>query len=374
VEGIEEITSSANEGATNVLIELENGADLSKALDEIESRVGGIDTFPEQVERPTVSELQFRMGVMDVAIHGPLDERSLKTLGQQVRDEIARLPGVSQVDLSGTRPYEISIEVSEAALQSYGLRFDDVVSAIRRSSVDLPGGSVRTRSGEILLRTDNQAYRGAEFASIPLLTREDGSRVLLGQVARIVDGFEENVKRTVFDEEPAVFVQVYRVGEQQALVVAESVHAYLEEARKRMPEGVQLTVWNDSSQYLGDRIDMMLRNAQTGFVLVLILLALFLKLRVAFWVAMGLPISIAGALMAMPWFDIDINVLSVFSFIMALGILVDDAIVTGENIFTHQQREPGDPLGASIRGTQEVATPVVFGVLTTIAAFAPFAL
>ena len=374
VEGIEEITSSANEGATNVMVELEDGTDVSKALDEIESRVDGIVTFPEEIEEPIVSELQFRMGVMDIAIHGPLDERSLKTLGQRVRDEIARLPGVSQVDLAATRPYEISIEVSEAVLESYGLRFDDVVRAVRRTSIDLPGGSVRTRAGEILLRTDNQAYRGAEFESIPLLTREDGSRVTVGQVARVVDGFEENVKRTTFDGEPAVFVQVYRVGEQQALVVAETVHAFLEEARLEMPEGVSLTVWDDDSKYLGDRIDMMLRNARTGFVLVLLLLALFLKLRVAIWVAMGLPISVAGALMVMPWFGIDINVLSVFSFIMALGILVDDAIVTGENIYTHQERDPSDPLGGAIRGTQEVATPVVFGVLTTVAAFAPFAL
>ncbi len=374
VEGIEEITSSANEGATNILIELDPSADLSKALDEIESRIDGIDTFPEEIEEPLVSELQFRMGVLDVAVHGPLDERSLKALGQRTRNEIARLPGVSQADLSATRPYEISIEVSETALESYGLRFDDVVAAVRRSSIDLPGGSVRTRGGEILLRTDNQGYWGRDFQAIPLLTREDGSRVLVGDVGRVVDGFEENVKRTTFDGEPAVFVQVYRVGDQQALDVAAKVHAYLEGARETLPEGASLTVWDDDSQYLGDRIDMMLSNAFYGFFLVLLLISFFLRLRVAFWVAMGLPVSVAGALMAMPWLGIDINVLTVFAFIMALGILVDDAIVTGENIYTHQLRDPADPLGAAIRGTQEVATPVVFGVLTTIAAFVPFAL
>jgi multidrug efflux pump subunit AcrB len=374
VAGIEEITSTANEGATRVIAELEDGADLAKVLNEIESRVDGIDTFPQETEEPIVTELQFRMGVMDVAIHGPVDERSLKMLGQQVRDELARLPGISQVELAATRPYEISIEVSEAILESYGLRFDDVVRAVRRTSVDLPGGSVRTRAGEILLRTDNQAYFGSEFEAIPLLTREDGSRVTLGQVARVIDGFEENPKRTTFDGDPAVFVQVYRVGDQQALVIAEKVHAYLENARRKMPEGVELTVWADSSQFLGKRIEMMLRNAQMGFVLVILLLALFLKLHVAFWVAMGLPISMCGALMVMPWFEIDINMLTVFSFIMALGILVDDAIVTGENIYTRQQRDPGNRLESAIRGTQEVAVPVVFGVLTTVAAFVPFAL
>jgi len=374
VEGIKEINSSANEGATNLIIELADGSDLSKALNEIESRVDGIVTFPEEIEEPIITELQMRRGVLDIAIHGSLDEKSLKTLGQHIRDEIARLPGVSQVDLAATRPYEISIEVSEGALQSYGLRFDDVVAAIRRTSIDMPGGVVRTAGGEILLRTDNQAYRRSEFEAIPLLTREDGTRVTVGQVATVIDGFEENVKTTLFDGEPAAFVQVSRVGEQQALDVASKVKAYLVEARLRLPAGVQMTIWNDDSRYLGDRIDMMLGNAQMGFFLVMLLLALFLKFRVAFWVAMGLPVAVAGALMVMPWVGIDINVLTVFAFIMALGILVDDAIVTGENIFTHQLATPDDPLGAAIRGTQEVATPVVFGVLTTVAAFAPFAL
>jgi len=374
VEGIKEINSSANEGATNLIIELADGSDLSKALNEIESRVDGIVTFPEEIEEPIITELQMRRGVLDIAIHGSLDEKSLKTLGQRVRDEIARLPGVSQVDLAATRPYEISIEVSEGALQSYGLRFDDVVAAIRRTSIDMPGGVVRTAGGEILLRTDNQAYRRSEFEAIPLLTREDGTRVTVGQVATVIDGFEENVKTTLFDGEPAAFVQVSRVGDQQALAVASKVKAYLVEARLRLPAGVQMTIWNDDSRYLGDRIDMMLGNAQMGFFLVMLLLALFLKFRVAFWVAMGLPVAVAGALMVMPWVGIDINVLTVFAFIMALGILVDDAIVTGENIFTHQLATPDDPLGAAIRGTQEVATPVVFGVLTTVAAFAPFAL
>ena len=374
VEGIEEIRSSANEGATNLIIELASGSDLSKLLDEIESRVDGIVTFPEEIEEPIVTELQMRRGVLDIAIYGSLDEKSLKALGQRIRNEIARLPGVSQVDLAATRPYEISIEVSEAALQSYGLRFDDVVAAIRRTSVDMPGGVVRTDAGEILLRTDNQAYRGSEFEVIPLLTRTDGTRVTIGQVATVIDGFEENVKRTLFDGEPAVFVQVYRVGEQQALDVAAKVKAYLVGARLRLPEGAKMTIWNDDSRYLSDRIDMMLSNAKMGFFLVMLLLALFLKFRVAFWVAMGLPVAVAGALMVMPLVGIDINVLTVFAFIMAIGILVDDAIVTGENIFTHQLATPDDPLGAAIRGTQEIATPVVFGVLTTIAAFAPFAL
>ncbi len=374
IEGIEEITATANEGATNLIIEIAQGTELSKVLDEIESRVDGITTFPEEIEEPLVSELTLRHGVLDVVIHGDLDERTLKELGQRTREDIARLPGISQVDLSGARPYEISIEVAEEALESYGLRFDDVVRAIRRTSIDMPGGTLRTEGGEILLRTDNQAYWGAEFAEIPLVVRDDGTRITVGEMARVIDGFEENIKRTSFDGQRAVWVKVYRVGDQQALDVSEKVRAYLAGARERMPAGATMTIWDDDSAYLGERINMMLGNAVAGFFMVIALLAVFLKFRVAFWVAMGLPVSIAGALLAMPWLGIDINVLTVFAFIMALGILVDDAIVTGENIYTHQLADPDDPMGSAIRGTQEVTVPVIFGVLTTVAAFAPFAL
>jgi len=372
VEGIVDVTSSANEGATNVSVELEDGADLGRALDHIEARIDGITTLPKETEEPVVSDVKFSGQVLDIAIYGAADERTLTRIGQKVRDDIAKLPGVTNVELAAVRPYEISIEVSERELQRRGLRFDDVVLAIRRSSLDLPGGSVKTQAGEILLRTEGQAYRRVEFERIPLLTARDGSRVTVGDVAEVKDGFEETGKYARFDGQPAVFVQVFRVGDQQALEIAARVRAYIETARLWLPAGITLTVWDDDSLYLADRIGMMLRNAAGGFVLVLVLLAVFLKLRVAFWVAMGVPVSVCGALALMSPLGIDINILTVFSFIMALGILVDDAIVTGENIYTHQERQPGDPLGASIRGTQEVATPVVFGVLTTIAAFAPF--
>ena len=373
IQGIEEITSSANEGATNVMIELEDDAEMNKALGEVETRIDGITTFPEEIEEPLIKEILFTPGVLDIVIHGEADERALKLAGQRIRDDLASLPGISQVELSSTRPFEISIEVSESALQQWGLRFEDVVRAVRRGSVDLPGGSLKTEGGEILLRTDGQAYWGREFESIPLVTGDDGSRVLVGDVARVVDGFAESDAYARFDGEPAVFVLVRRVGNQQALEVARQAKAYLEEARLWLPDGISVTVWDDESKYLAQRINMMLRNAATGFLLVLVLLAVFLKLRVAFWVAVGLPVSVAGGLALMPPLGLSINVLTVFAFIMALGILVDDAIVTGENIYTHQERDPTRPLETAIRGTQEVATPVIFGVLTTVAAFAPSA-
>jgi multidrug efflux pump subunit AcrB len=224
------------------------------------------------------------------------------------------------------------------------------------------------------LRTAGQAYRGHEFERIPLVTREDGSRVLLSDVAQVVDGFTEDERYSRFDGDPAVFVLVNRVGSQSALEVASTVKKYIEFERASLPAGIQITIWDDDSLFLRDRIGMMLRNAISGFILVVLLLAFFLKLRVAVWVAVGVPVSIAGALALMPIIGLDINILTVFAFIMALGILVDDAIVTGENIYSHLEADDSDPLRCAIEGTQEVATPVIFGILTTIAAFAPFAL
>lgn len=374
VEGIKELVASANEGATNLTLELEDDYEMSRALTELNSRINGVRTLPEEAEKPVVSEVVWSRAVIDIALHGDANERTLTELGQGLRDELASLDGVSKVTISAIRPYEIAIEVSEAALQRFGLRFDDVMLAVRRSSIDMPGGSIKSDGGEILLRTEGQAYRGAEFAAIPLVTRDDGSRVVVGDVATVVDGFEETTKFARFDGDPAVLIKVFRVGDQHALDVAEAVRAHVSLAQERLPEGLTYTLWDDESRFLADRIGMMLRNAAGGFVLVLVLLAFFLKLRVAFWVAMGVPVSVLGALALMPVFDIDINIITLFSFIMALGILVDDAIVTGENIHTHQESDPDDPMGAAIRGAEEVAVPVIFGVLTTIAAFAPFTL
>jgi multidrug efflux pump subunit AcrB len=373
IEGIQEVRSSSNEGAANVTLKLTEDADMGRTLDEVQTRVDSIVSFPEEIEKPQITEILFRTQVLDIAVHGAADERSLKVIGQRIRDEIAALPGITQVELVSARPYEISIEVSEASLQRHGLRFDDVVFAVQRTSLDMPGGSVKTQGGEILLRTAGQAYRGHEFERIPLVTRTDGSRVQISDVARVVDGFTEDDRHSLFDGDPAVFVLVNRVGSQSALEVAETVKAYIERERETLPSGIQITIWDDDSLFLRDRIGMMLRNAFTGFILVVLMLAIFLKLRVAIWVAIGVPVSVAGALALMPVMGLDINILTVFAFIMALGILVDDAIVTGENIYTHLERDDSDPLRCAIEGTNEVATPVIFGILTTIAAFAPFA-
>jgi len=371
VEGIEKINSTAVEGVCAVSIELISGADVSRALDDVKNRVDAIDTFPDEAEQPIVAQVLYQRPVIDVAVvSAAVDEGTLKELGQQVRDDIARMPGISQVTLTLARPYEMSIEVSESALRRYGLSFDQVAQAVRGSSLDLPGGSLETEGCEILLRTKGQAYWGPEFESIVVLTRLDGTRLLLEDVAEVRDAFQDTDQRARFDGVPAVMVRVFRIGEEDVIEISERVKEYVTAASTRLPEGVDLTVWRDGSRDLRDRRDTMLRNGRAGFLLVILVLAIFVRPRVALWVSLGIPISFAGGFALLPLFGISIDVISLFAFIMVLGILVDDAIVVGENVYTHQQRR-GDRLEAAIAGAQAVSVPVVFGVLTTIAAFGP---
>ena len=281
---------------------------------------------------------------MQLAVSGPAGERALRVWGERIRDEIAALPGVTQVELAGAREYEVSIEVPEEALRRHGLTFDEVVRAVRSSSLDLPGGSIRTEGGEILLRAKGQAYRGEDFDRLVLLTREDGTRLMLGEVAQVVDGFVQDERSARFDEENAVMIRVYRVGDQKVLDLVETVLAYVDGAKARLPEGLTLTVWQNEANYLVDRLGILLENGRGGFILVFVLLALFLRLRLAFWVALGVPISILGALWAFPVVGMSIDVLSLFAFILVLGLLVDDAIVVGENVHT----PPGTGRGAPV--------------------------
>jgi multidrug efflux pump subunit AcrB len=370
LEGIKEIRSTAAENAGTVLVEAQQGADLQKLLNNVKSRVDAIDTFPVEAEEPVIEDAVVRRNVLEVAISGDADEHTLKRLGEQIREDLLALPGITQVVLRATRPYEISIEVSEEALRKWGLTFDTVANAVRRTSLDLPGGRVSTTGGDILLRTEGQAYRGVEFEELPLLTLSDGSRVKLGDVANVVDGFAETDQWSRFDGKPTALLRVFRVGDQGALDIAGKIEEYLAQARPRMPEGIELTVWLDRTQDLRGRLDLLLRNGRTGFLLVVLVLALFLKLRLAGWVSLGIPISFLGAIAMMPMLGVSINLISLFAFIVVLGIVVDDAIIVGENIYTHYLRGK-ENLQAAVDGTREVLVPVVFAVLTGVAAFAP---
>ena len=370
IDGIRQIRSTAAEGNATVSIELEQGSDTRRVIDEARNNVDAITTFPVGTERPIIREVIARNQVADISISGDTDVFVLKGLAERARSELTALPEITQADIVSAPPYEVSIEVSESALRRHGLTFDRVADAVRQSSVDLPGGSVRTDGGEVLLRTLGQAYRGAEFENLALWTRPDGTRLRLGDVATVVDGFAESDQHARFDRDPMVMVSVFRTGDQSAFAVAAAMHRYVERARASLPEGVSMTIWQDQAAILQDRLSLMLRNGAAGFVLVLVVLALFLELRVAFWVSLGIPISFLGAIALMPALDVSLNAVSLFAFILALGIVVDDAIIVGESIHTRQE-DRGDPLHAATAGALDVARPVTFAVLTTVAAFVP---
>lgn len=370
LEGIDEIRSTSAENVGVVTVEIASGASAERVLADVKSRVDAIDTFPEEAEEPVVEEVVQRRQVINVAVHGEADERTLKLLGERVRDEVQALPEITQVELVAVRPYEVAIEVSEQALREYGLTFSEVAGAIRRASLDLGGGSLTTTGGEILLRTEGQAYQGRQFEELPLLTLPDGTRLEVGDVATVIDGFADTDQASRFDGAPTAMVQVFRVGDQSALAISAAVESYVAEAQARMPEGIELTTWQDDARILRSRLSLLVRNGRTGLILVFLVLALFLRLSLAGWVALGIPISFLGAFLVMPTFDVTINLISLFAFIVVLGIVVDDAIVVGESIYS--EFEAGKTrLRAAVDGAHTVSTPVVFAILTTVAAFSP---
>lgn len=376
IQGIKRFTSTAQEGMAQINIELNSGYSLEDKLNEIQMQVDSITTFPEQAERPQVIKMQFEADVMWVSIYGPMDRRSRQIIAQQVRDDIMALPEVNIAELVGQREYEISVEVSENQLKQYSLSFDEIANAIRKSSVDLPGGTIKSRGGYIQLRTEGQAYTGEEYAKLVLRTNADGTRLTLGDIATIKDGFVEDEGYSRFDGESATSVRVKSTGDQSDLIIAKQVKEYVDKKQQILPSGAKIAIWGDSSFYLSERLDMMISNLMLGAFLVFIILTLFLRIRVAFWVMLGIPISFLGAFILMPMmgdWSVSVNLLSLFAFIMVLGIVVDDAIVIGESAYT-QISKHGHSVDNVIIGAQKVAMPATFGVLTTIAAFAPLLL
>lgn len=370
VDGIKKVTSKASEGVGVVIIELQLGVDKQKAYDDIKSEIDRIITFPENTERPQVTLVDVRRPVLDVIIYGDTDERSLKVLADRVRDELMTNAGITYAEVAGTRPYEISIEVSEQALRAHGLSLAQVAQAVRLNSLDLPGGSVRTAGGEILLRTKGQRYTGEEFARLVVVGKPDGTLVSLDELATVRDSFEDIDMRTRMDGRPAAIVSVYRSGNENVLAVAGAVRSYLAEQDRVLPEGVAATVWRDRSTIYRDRMNLLLKNGLVGLGLVFLVLALTMQLRLALWVALGIFISFLGGFWVLPWFGVTLNMISLFAFILSLGIVVDDAIVVGESVYARRERGEGAQLAAT-RGVIEVGGPVVFAVLTTVVAFAP---
>ena len=372
INGLKRITSSSNEGYGSINIEIENGYDIDEVKDEVKSQVDGITSFPEGAEKPTVRSFDSQPEVITIVVHGNVDEMSLLSIAEKVRDEVSDLPNITQTRL-GKKPREISIEISENTLQKYGLTFDYIANRIRSSSMDVPGGAIETYNGEILIRSKGQAYTGSDFGRIPILSLADGSRILLRDMATINDGFQDVEYDIKFNSEPAKLIRVYRTGDQSALDIAATVHDYLKTKKYQMPPGISLTSMKDESVILKGRIELLTENAYLGLVLVLIVLALFLKPKLAAWVSLGIPISFMGGFWLLPVFDVSINMISLFTFILVLGIVVDDAIVVGENIHIFRKRGLDGP-NAALEGAYQVAKPVIFAVLTTMVTFSPMIL
>ena len=372
INGIKRITSSSNEGYGSINIEVENSYDLDEVKDEVKSQVDAITSFPEGSEKPTVRSFEGQPEVITIAVHGNVDEISLRNIAEKIRDEVNDLPSITQTKLS-KKPREISIEISENTLKKYALTFDYIANRIKSSSMDVPGGAIESNNGEILIRSKGQAYSGDDFGAIPVLSLPDGSTLLLHDIAQIKDGFEDVEYDVRFNSEPARLIRIYRTGEQNALEIADSVHDYLKNKKPLMPPGVSLTAMKDESVILRGRIELLTENAYLGLMLVVIILALFLKPKLAGWVSLGIPISFMGGFWLLPVFDISINMISLFTFILVLGIVVDDAIVVGENIHIFRKRGLNGP-DAALEGAYQVAKPVIFAVLTTMVTFSPMIL
>ncbi|MEM7139236.1 MAG: efflux RND transporter permease subunit [Myxococcota bacterium] len=370
VDGVKEVRSVAREGAAVVSVELLLRADKGRALNDVKSAVDRITSFPNDVERPTVSLLSSQEQVISVILYGEVDEATLRAVAEDSRRELLADDRITYVEVSGIRPLEISIEVAQAQLRKVGLTLDQIADRIRAASVELPGGGLKTDAGEVLLRTTERRDRGVEFGDILLVSRPDGSQVRVRDVAKVKDGFREVDRYATYDGEPAVMVNVFRVGDETPLTVAAAAKEHVERLQSTLPSGLNAVPWFDLSEMYEQRFSLLIENARVGLLLVLIILGLFLEARLAFWVTVGIPISFAGSLLFFPASDVSINMLSLFAFIVTLGMVVDDAIVVGEAI--HQKRSEGKGrLEAAIEGAREVASPVLFAILTSCVAFMP---
>lgn len=370
LEGIDKTTCVSNEGVARGTLEIGTDYVVKDVMAEIKNRVDGINSFPAQAEKPVISEILIQTPVMFVSVYGNVPEKDLLTTARHIRDDIIDLPDVSMAQLLGERPYEVAIEVTEQTMRQYALTFDEIASALRASSIDMPGGSIKTDRGDVLLRSVGQAYTGRDFADLVIRTNPDGSRLMMRDIAEIKDGFAEGGGMATFDGKPGISIQVQSVENESVLDISEQVNAYVNKKSLSMPDNMSLATWSDSSHYVRGRLEMMQRNMWQGALLVLLILTMFLRLRVAFWVMVGLPVAFLGAFMLLPAVGVSINMLSMFGFILVLGIVVDDAIVIGESSYYEIQHH-GHSLKNVVIGAQKVATPATFGVLTTVAAFLP---
>ncbi len=370
IEGIDQYTTKSKENMASVIVDVKDGYDTAEVLDMVRSHVNAISTLPLDAEKPIIREIVKKQVVMLLSLSGNLSEKQLKQWGERIKDEVKLIPLISQVEAYGTREYEIGIEISEAKLRKYGLSFEQVAQAVRKSSLNLSGGTLRTVGEEIRIRTVGRKYTGKELAQIVVMARPGGEIITLDRISEIRDGFIEDPIFATIDNQPAMFVQIAKTEEEDAIKISNAVQAFVKEKEKVLPPGVHISVFYDTTDSLRARISLLTRNGVIGLSLVFFLLWLFLDLRLSFWAGLGIPISISGAMFILWSIDATINMISLFGLIMVLGIVVDDAIVVGEAIYVHRKRGES-PLDAAVNGVAEVAMPVVAAVTTTIVAFIP---
>ncbi|MEH0759185.1 efflux RND transporter permease subunit [Vibrio sp. 16] len=370
VTGIKKAISTASRGQGSIELEIDVDEEIEDVLDKVKQKVDSIANFPAGMEPVQVYQFEFRQDVIEMAIVGNRSLLELKPIAKQIEDELLQLNNVALVEL-GAPEYEIAIEIEPRILQKYSLTLNDVSNAIQRYSANYSAGEVRTNAGMISVRIENQYYSGEEFRQIPVKIGANGGKVLLQDIATIKDGFTEDDRYFKYSGENAIYLSVKATKDQNMVAVAESVKSYIEEKNKALPSDLTIKTLVDMTYYLNARLDMMLKNLLQGAVLVALMLSIFLRFKLAMWVMVGLPVCFLGAVMLMPAIGVSINIVSLFAFIMVLGIVVDDAIVIGESAYTEIEKNGGG-VDNVVRGVRRVATPATFGVLTTIAVFAPF--
>lgn len=370
INGIKRVVSRANEAAAIITAEVMQKTDVNRVADDVRNAVNGIRTFPLDAEEPTISIVNLKRPVLDLIVSADVPQNTLREITEDVRDRLLQSKGITQVELANIRTHEINIEITQQKLRELGLSLQDVANILSRSSVELPGGSIRTDQGEILVRVMDKKNIGEEFAQIPIINNSDGTKLLLQDIAIINDGFDESDKFTFYNNNPAVSITVFRTGKETPISIETAVIDVVEELRLTMPEGIEFKVWDSRADAYRGRMALLLRNGLLGLTLVFILLSLFLEMRLAFWVMLGIPISFAGTFIFMTGADVSLNMITMFAFLISLGIVVDDAIVVGENIY-HYHQEGMPFLSAAIKGARQIATPVGFSILTNIIAFMP---
>ena len=370
LDGIKEVTAIASEGAGMVTAELLEGADQQRIYQDIKQEIDRITTFPEDAEKPEVSLVIRRREVMQIEIYGDVSEWVLRELAEQVRDSLLQDGGITQVELDGIRDYEIQVLIDQDTLRTYGLTLQSIASKIKATSIELPGGYIETRGGDILLRVKDRRDWANEFARIPIITTAGGSVLHLEDIAQVKDDFAETDQAAYFNGFRAIGIEVFRIGKQTPIGVSKAARNVMKEIETQLPMGIHWTINRDNSDVYKQRLTLLLKNAGYGLVLVLLLLGTFLEFKLALWVTMGIPVSFLGAFLFLPSMDITINMISMFAFIIALGIVVDDAIVVGENVYGYRNQGM-DFVKAAIRGAQDVAMPVSFSIITNIIAFIP---